>query len=208
MHIRKLALFAIWKVSSVILGPVGRKTPAWLRESSAGAQPWLLAGCYVPSQTFSKFFSFGIGIEFARSKHLSMQWAFPSPWHSSTHGLITVRIWKTPGWDGQWDSAWDGDGSPAPAARGRSTQVWWGQLTHMMELQPPSISFHSAWLFVLIRYQPIASNQPRRCWISTPAGFRGYQRRKVLQPHLARVHLTSAHSCFSISLVLRGKKLL
>lgn len=71
--------------------------------------------------------------------------SFPSPWHSSTHGLITVRIWKTPGWDGQWDSAWDGDGSPAPAARGGSTQVCWGQLTHMMELQPPSISFHSTW---------------------------------------------------------------
>lgn len=55
MRIRKLALFAIWKVSSAILSPIGRKIPAWLRQSSAGAQPWLLTGCYVPSQTFSNF---------------------------------------------------------------------------------------------------------------------------------------------------------
>lgn len=76
MCIRKLALFAIWKVSSAILHPIGRKIPAWLRQSIAGAQPWLLMGCYVPSQTFSKFLGCGIGIEFARSKHLSMQRTF------------------------------------------------------------------------------------------------------------------------------------
>lgn len=91
MHTHKLALFAIWKVSSAILGLIGRKTPAWLQQSSAGAQPWLLKGCYVPGQTFSKFLGCGIGIEFARSK-LSMQQVFPSPWHNPTHVPVTIRI--------------------------------------------------------------------------------------------------------------------
>lgn len=103
MRIHKLALFAIWKVSSAILSPIGTKTPAWLRQSIAGAQPWLLTGCYVPSQTFSKFLGCGIGIEFARSKRFSMPWAFPSPWHTPTHVPTTIRIWKVPGHDGQRD---------------------------------------------------------------------------------------------------------
>lgn len=34
-------------------------------------------------------------------------------------------------------------GAAAPAARDGSTQAYWGQLMHVMGLQPPSVSFHS-----------------------------------------------------------------
>lgn len=64
-------------MSSRILGPTGRKT-AWLRQNIAGGQPWLFTGCLVPSQTSSKFWGCGIGIEFPRLKCLSLHWN-PTP---------------------------------------------------------------------------------------------------------------------------------
>lgn len=101
MCVRKLALFTIWKVSSAILCPIGRKPHVWLRQSAAGAQPWLLIGCYMPSQTSSKFLGCGIGIEFGRSKHLPMQWTFLFSLVQPLHLPTTIRIWKIPGHKGQ-----------------------------------------------------------------------------------------------------------
>lgn len=46
---------------------------AWLRQSVAAAQPWLLLGRFVPSQTFPKFLGCGIGTEFARSERPSSE---------------------------------------------------------------------------------------------------------------------------------------
>lgn len=207
MRIRKLVLFAIWKVSSAILGPTGRKTPAWLRQSSAGAQPWLLTGCYVPSQTFSKFFGCGIGIELARSKHLSMQRAFPSPWQTPKHVLITIRIWKIPGHDGQRDRAWgtgscrDGDGAAAPAACGGSTQACRGRWPHVTELQPPYAPFCSAWLFFLIRHQPHCVQPAQKVPAPHTSRLWGLPKEQTPSAPLSPLYLP----CFSISPLLREK---
>lgn len=56
---------------------------AWLWQSIAAAQPWLLLGCFVPSQTFSKFLGCGIGTEFARSERPSSE--LPVLLNSPTH---------------------------------------------------------------------------------------------------------------------------
>jgi len=141
--IHKLALFAIWKVSSAVLGPTGRKTPAGLRQSSAGAQS---LGSSRAGMCPAKRFPNSSAVE----QELSLQGQNDSLCNelSLLLGIVPSKCLSPLGSEkflgtkdnenmlGHWQLQGQGPDE--------STQACWGQRMHGMGVQPLYVSFLSA----------------------------------------------------------------